>query len=396
MSSSGSDLEHGRYAASHPVLPLSAKRFSPSPFLDYYVTPETIFGAYSGRLYPLTLGEEPVEAYWHLRRKAALFDVPEHPVDITGPDAERLLDRLLTRDVSKLATGRAAYALACYPDGGIMMDGVILKLSEDHFRYVLADGEFLGWLLAHGEGMDVSIDDPGSWVLQVQGPTSLDIFALACDAPVPRFRYFDVVEVEMGGQRVLASRTGWSGELGFELYTEPGLDSQSLWRHLLDAGTRHGLDVQGLESLGTRRIEAGILDNGTDMDPSMTPYQAGLGRFVDLGKPTEFVGRTALTHADRTRLLVGFASTDMPSAGDRVFVDDEPVGQVTISTWSPLLDRAIGYVRMSRAGDWTDKRLAIGDGGLLGEITALPFYDGERQIARGLATAPDTGPTRTA
>jgi aminomethyltransferase len=372
------------YADSHPVIRVSAKRFDASPFLHRYVTDEAVLGVYGGRLYPLSLGADPVEDYRHLRERAALYDVPERPLQVEGPDAERLLNLVLARDVTTLAPGKARYAIACDDRGGILMDGVLIRWSPDRFWYVLADGEFVGWLQAHAAGMEVTISDPGSWVLQVQGPTSLAIFQDLCDGAAPDpFPYFAVAEVRMGGQPVGVSRTGWSGELGFEIYTLPGVDGSALWDHINAAGAAHGLAVQALESLGIRRIEAGILDNGTDMDPTMTPFAAGLGRFVDLDKP-EFLGREALAVADRRPVLFGLTGGSTPVAGTEVRVDGAVVGHVTAGAWSPFLERGIGYVRMHEPGEWVGTEVRGAEDAGFG-VVALPFYDAERAIPRGLA-----------
>jgi glycine cleavage system aminomethyltransferase T len=371
------------YADSHPVVRVSSKRFSASPFLDRYATDETVFGVYGGRLYPLSLGGDPIEDYRRLRSQAALFDVPERPIQIEGADAERLLDLVLTRHVSTLAPGRARYAIACNDRGGVLMDGVLIRWSDERFWYVLADGDFVGWLEAHAYGLDVAVTDPGSWVLQVQGPTSLGVLDDAVDGPVPDpFPYFAAAEMRMGGQPVLISRTGWSGELGFEIYTLPGLDGPALWDHVRTAGLEHGLAVQGLESLGIRRIEAGILDNGSDMDPSMTPFGAGLGRFVDLEKPG-FVGREALATGDRRPLLFGISGDPTPVPGTPVHRDGVRVGRVTAGAWSPTLERGIGYVRMDRPDGPTGTDVLTDDGDRF-EVVELPFYDAERAIPRGL------------
>ena len=177
------------------------------------------------------------ENYWTLRRAAAMYDVPETPLEIVGPDAERLLNRVLTRDIAKLKIGRASYALACKADGGILMDGVLLRLAEDQFFYVQADGDFFGWLMAHGLDMDVTVKDPDSWVLQVQGPKALDVLADAADCGLPNpFNYFDVAMCRIGGQDIVVSRTGWTNEMGFELYTLDDLDGPKLWNDLMAAG----------------------------------------------------------------------------------------------------------------------------------------------------------------
>jgi len=373
------------YAQSHPVLRISAKRFEASPYLDRYATDEAVFGVYGNRLYALSLGSDPIADYWRLRREAALFDVPERPLQVEGPDAEQLLDLVLTREVRTLSPGKARYAIACDDRGGILMDGVLIRWSADRFWYVLADGQFVPWLAAHARGLDVTVSDPGSWVLQVQGPTSLDVLEDSCDehAPDP-FPYFGVAEVRLGGQDVLVSRTGWSGELGFEIYTLPGTDGPALWDHVLEAGRAHGLAVQSLESLGIRRIEAGILDNGTDMDPSMTPFEAGLGAFVDLEKPG-FAGREALAVADRRPLLFGLSGRSTPAAGATVHLDGSAVGRVTAGAWSPFLERGIGYVRLREPGEWVGTEVYLDGGDDPFDVVALPFYDAEKAIPRGLA-----------
>jgi aminomethyltransferase len=373
------------YADSHPVIRISAKRFEASPYLDRYATDEAVFGVYGNRLYALSLGDDPVEDYWHLRSKAALFDVPERPLQVEGPDAERLLDLVLTRDVTAVAPGKARYAIACDDRGGILMDGVLIRWSAERFWYVLADGQFVPWLAAHARGLDVTVSDPGSWVLQVQGPTSLGVLEDACDEQAPDpFPYFAVAEVRMGGQHVLVSRTGWSGELGFEIYTLPDTDGPALWDHVLEAGQAHGLAVKSLECLGIRRIEAGILDNGTDVDPTMTPFGAGLGAFVDLEKPT-FVGRDALLVADRRPLLFGISGRSTPAAGAAVLRDGSVVGRVTAGAWSPFLERGIGYVCMQEPGEWVGTEVRSGDGDPF-EVVELPFYDREKAIPRGVTT----------
>ncbi|MEI7760831.1 MAG: aminomethyltransferase family protein [Thermoleophilia bacterium] len=372
------------YADSHRVVKISAKRFHASPYVGRYATPETVFGVYSGRLYPLSLGQDPVADYWHLRRQAVLYDVPERPIQIEGPDAERLLDLVLTRDVTKLAPGKARYALACNDRGGILMDGVLIRWTPDRFWFVLADGEFVGWLEAHARGLEVVISDPQSWVMQVQGPTSLDVLAVACEEPPSPFPYFGVAAVRMGGQDVLVSRTGWSGELGFEIYTLPGTDGAALWDHVLAAGETHGLAVQSLESLGIRRIEAGILDNGTDMDSAMTPFAAGLGAFVDLEK-VAFVGREALGAADRRPLLFGISGASIPSTGATLYCDGSAAGRVTTGAWSPFLGCGIGYVRMNEPGALAGTELSAADDTSF-QIVELPFHDREKAIPRGLTT----------
>jgi len=235
----------------------------------------------------------------------------------------------------KSRVGRARYAIACTPQGQMLMDGIVIRLAADHFWYVKADGEFETWLLAYSEGLDVVVSDPKSWVLQIQGPKALDVLAAAADHTVSdRFGYFHVDTFTLGGQEVLISRTGWTGETGFEVYSNPNIDHLALWDHLMASGKPFGMDI-----------------GSTDMDLEMTPYAAGLGMFVDLSK-TDFVGKAALAKADQRSRLFGLISeTGIPGSGMSVLFGDMVVGRMTTGGWSPTLEKGIGYVRFDQHPD---------------------------------------------
>ena len=381
------------YASVDDTFRVSAKRFARSPWLSSYITPETVLGVYSGRFFPLSFGEDPVEAYWNLRRGVALYDVPEHPVEIAGPDALAFLDRLFCRDLSRLRVGRATYAIACNHSGGIVMDGVVMRIEDNCYWYVLADGEFMTWLEAHRAGYDVEVRDPHSWVLQVQGPRALDVLEPMLDGVTPSpFSYFSVHGCEVAGEPFLVSRTGWTGELGFELYSRrPGVDGARVFAHLMRAGAACNIRTSALESMGIRRIEAGIMDNGTDMDASMTPFAAGLGRFVDVDK-TLHIGAEALRAADRRSAFFGVrADPSTPPGRHRVLHEGREAGRITAAARSPYLQSTIGYVRFDAPGDWEGVQVSLqaGDGSRYpARVVALPFYDPEKRIPRGLGGPP--------
>lgn len=380
------------YATAHATVRLSTKRGELSPYLPKYATDNMVFTLYANRFTPLSVGGDGLADYWRLRQQAMLYDVPEKPLSIQGPDAVTLLEHLFTRKIGNLQVGRARYAIACTPQGNILMDGVLIRLAADHFWYVRANGEFDSWLLAYSDGLNVTISDPKSWVLQIQGPASLDVLRAAADEPVPdSFGYFYANHFSLGGQRVLISRTGWTGEMGFEVYSNTAVDHLALWDHLLAAGAPYGLAFGSVESMGIRRIEAGILDNGTDMDLQMTPFMAGLGAFVDFSKP-DFVGKAALEKADRRCLLFGLLSeTGVPTAGLAMLADGEVVGSITAGGWSPTLEKGVGYVRfaapsVAEAG-WLGQKLMLRDkAGQLhpSQVVALPFFDTEKRLPRGL------------
>ena len=250
------------------------------------------------------LGRIILEKYWLLRRKALIFDVPEKPIEISGPDAVPFLDKVLSRRISTMEEGRGYYALACTPSGGVFMDGVVFKLGTNRFWYVQADGPFETWLLALSIGFDVEIKDPKSRVLQIQGPASIAIMNAASGGAIDEtMRYFRSGYFDLGGQSLYVSRTGFTNELGFEIYCDGGKTNHlALWDHLMAAGEPHGMEFSSTRALTIRRIEGGILGNTTDMDASMTPFEAGLGAFVDLEKD-DFIGRDALIDADRRSLF---------------------------------------------------------------------------------------------
>jgi aminomethyltransferase len=368
---------------------VSGRRFETSPFFDNYVNEQTVMGVYAGRYHAVFNGEDSIEGYWALRRKSALYDVPERPVQIEGPDVVPFMERIFARRVGNLQEGRGRYALALTPQGGIFIDGVLFHLSKNKYWYVQPDGALEAWLVAHSEGYDVTISDPHARVLQIQGPTSYAVMHEASDGSITEsMGYFHSGFHKIGGQEVYVSRTGWTGELGYEIYTPwDRTDCKRLWDHLMTVGKSHGMIFSSITSMEIRRIEAAILDNGTDMDASMTPYQAGLGAFIDMDKEY-FVGKKALIHADKRTLLYGLKSqAAAPAMGDEVLEGAAVVGRVTAGAVSPYLSCGIGYVRFKTAGDWAGKNLMIksADGKSHHcEIVELPFYDKEKKIPRGI------------
>ena len=368
---------------------VGARRFETSPFQECWKNQHTVMGVYAGRYYSVFNGEDTTEAYWALRRKAALYDVPERPVEISGPDAVAFLERIFARNIGNLKQGRGRYAIACTPAGGVFMDGILFKLASDRFWYVQPDGALESWLLAHSDGFDVTISDPHSRVLQIQGPASPDILTAASGGGVNEtMGYFHAGFFDIGGQEVYVSRTGWTGELGYEIYTQgDATNCPRLWDHLMKAGGPYGMKFSSISSMEIRRLEAGILDNGTDFDVSMTPFEAGLGAFVDLEKDG-FVGRTALLDAKRGSKIFGVKCADAaPPYHGKIVDGDKCVARITAGAWSPYLNAGIGYARFDDAGKWAGKNLAMknADGKLVScEIVELPFYDKEKRIPRGL------------
>ncbi|MBB4284386.1 aminomethyltransferase family protein [Roseospira goensis] len=369
----GSGTEFARTLAAHPLV------HQELPYDPQYTV-------YNRRLTALRMTSGSAEdAYWRLRRHVILRHTGELPIEVRGPDAVRLLDLVFTRDVAKTRVGRCSYQIACLDDGGMIMDGVLVRLAEDRFWYGQADGDLTLWLKAQARGLDVAVVDPGVWVSQVQGPDSLRVLEAAVDGPYPDpFRYFDAARVRIAGQDVVITRTGFTNELGWEVYLEPGGDTPAVGDRILDAGRPYGLTPVAVG--GARRIEAGLLNAGSDFDETVTPFAAGLGSMVDLDKPA-FIGKAALQCADtRSRTWGLRVPGGVARLGLTLETEGAPAGRVCSSAWSPFLGCGVAIVRLDEAGPGPGTPIAVvchDDRTRPAELCTLPMYDPHREIPRG-------------
>lgn len=367
-------------------LATNTMRVHPLTYQELAHDPEYVL--YNNRLTPFRLNNATAdEMYWKVRREVILRNTGELPIEIRGPDAERLLNRVFTRDVSKVRTGRCSYQFACYDDGGMITDGVLLRLADDRFWMAQADGDLFSWYKAHAAGLDVEVVDPEVWISQVQGPRSLEVLEAVVDGEYPDpFRYFDLAEVTIAGQPVVLSRSGFTNELGWEFYMGPDIDHAAVGDRILEVGEPFGMIITSTEVFRARRIEAGLLNAGTDFDATTTPFQAGLGAFVDLDKG-DFVGKDALLAADRRRTVWGMRTDDGIARLGRVMHREGAIaGQVASSGWSPFQECGVAIVRVD------DPDLGIGEQFEVecingtrrtGTICDLPMYDEAREIPRG-------------
>ena len=371
------------------TIKISARRFEESPYIERTHSPEMVRGVYAGRYFPMSIGEDPIKKYWLLRQKALIFDVPEKPIEISGPDAIPFLEKIMTRKVSSINEGRGYYSLACTPQGGIFMDGVIFKFNENKFWYVQADGPFEDWLLAHTSNYNVKISDPKSRVLQIQGPASFNIMKAASNGKIDEnMKYFRSGFFDLGGQNLYVSRSGFTNELGFEIYSDGfKTDHLKLWDHLMSCGKNYGMEFSSTRAMTIRRIEGGIFGNLTDIDTTITPFEAGLEFFVNMDKG-DFIGRDALINKDRRPCLFGITcKSETPVSGSKVLDGEKIVGHITAGIPSPTLKLGIGYVRFYEPSDWPDKQLMLelpnGEKHTC-NVVNLPFFDHEKKIVRGL------------
>jgi aminomethyltransferase len=361
---------------------------TPHPLIHQELSHAPHFGIYNRRLRSLAYGNVRTEdLYWRLRRQVGLAHTGEVATEIRGPGAQAMLNRIFTRKVARVRVGRCSYQLACYADGGMLMDGVLLRLAADRFWYAQGDGEFFGWLRAHSEGFDVDVSDTNVWISQIQGPRSMDVLAQVSDEGMPEsFNYFDLAEIRIGGQPVVISRTGFTGELGWELYFGSDVDAEGIGQRILQAGEPHGIHTIPAEATNARRIEAGLLFSGADFDEHVTPFAAGLGAFVDLEKGN-FIGASALAQADKRRRTWGLqCEGGVPRRGETLLLDGRSVGCVCSSAWSPSLRLGVAIVRVDEPNLGPGTRLGVEcvDEVLRdGEICELPMYDREGEIPRG-------------
>ena len=240
------------------------------------------FSVYNHMYIPRDFGD-PDQNFWNLVNEAILCDVSvERQVEIKGPDAAKFTQFLSCRDLSKCQVGQCKYVLITDQHGGIINDPILLKLAEDHFWLSIADSDVLLWArgIAVNSGMNVEISEPDVSPLQLQGPKSRDILRAAFgDAPT-ELKYYRFMEFEWDGVPLIISRTGWSSELGYEIFLCDGSQGDRLWEHLMAVGTPLGLKPGHTSSI--RRIEAGMLSYHADMNLANNPYELGMGRLVDM------------------------------------------------------------------------------------------------------------------
>ncbi len=364
-----------------------ARTMVPHPLVHQELPYDPQYTIYNRRLTAVNMTSMSAEdAYWQLRQRVILRHTGELPIEVRGSDAENLLNLVFTRDTAKTKVGRCSYQLACDDSGGMLIDGILVRLADDRFWFVQADGDLSPWLKAHARGMDVEISDPDVWVSQVQGPDSLAVLEASIDGLYPEpFRYFDAARVRIAGQDVLVTRTGFTNELGWEVYLPPDIDARAVGERILEAGSPYGMIPVAIG--GARRIEAGLLNAGTDFDETVTPYEAGLGSMVNLDT-TDFIGKAALlSKADTRRRTWGLrVRGSVARLGRGLSKNGTPIGRVCSTAWSPFQECGVAIVRLDdpdlTAG--ADVDVECRDGRTRpAEICDLPMYDEDRQIPRG-------------
>ena len=363
-----------------------------SPYFDSTVKwGATGFSVYNHMYIPRDFGS-PEQNFWNLTEKAILCDVAvERQVEITGPDAYKFTQLLTPRDLSKLSVGQCKYILITNNDGGILNDPVLLRLAENHFWLSLADSDILLWAqgVAVNSGLNVKIVEPDVSPLQLQGPNSGKIMVKLFDETIKDLKYYWLKEYDLDGIPLIVSRTGWSSELGYEIYLRDGSKGNDLYEKIMAAGKEY--DLQPGHTSSIRRIEGGMLSYHADADINTNPFELGLDRLVNLDGEINFIGKEALKKIKQKgikRKQVGLELDCKPLKGPNttfwsIYNNDEVIGKITSAVYSPRLKKniALAMIAIKYSNIGGKFKVKNNDGEFNCTIVEKPFYDPKKKIA---------------
>jgi len=351
----------------------------------------TGFSVYNHMYIPRDFGD-PEQNFWNLVNEAILCDVAvERQVEITGPDATKFIQLLTPRDLSKLAVGQCKYVLIVNHEGGILNDPILLRLKENHYWLSLADSDILLWAqgVAVNSNLDVKIIEPDVSPLQLQGPNSGKIMEALFGESINDLKYYWLRELNLDGISLIVSRTGWSSELGYELYLRDGSKGDELWEKIMSAGKPHGLKPGHTSSI--RRIEGGMLSYHADADINTNPYELNLGRLVNLDTDINFIGKDALQKINTDgikRKQVGVILDCDPLTGPNttfweIKKDNQLIGKITSAVYSPRLKQniALAMVTINNSELGTVLDVKMNDKIVKATIVEIPFYDPKKKLA---------------
>ena len=366
-------------------------RVRKSPYFDatvrYGVKAFTIYN----HMFMPTVYTDPVDEYWKLVTDVTLWDVAcERQVEIAGPDAARFVQLLIPRNLAKCAVGQCKYVVLTAEDGGILNDAVLLRVGENHFWLSPGDGDVLLWArgVAVNSGMNVTIDEPDVSPLQLQGPKSFKVAQALFGDWALDLAYYHMKETELDGIPLVLSRTGWSGELGYELFLRDGRGGDALWEKVMEAGSPHG--IAPIAPSLIRSVEGAIFSYVSDITREDNPFTIGFDRMVDLNH--DFIGKAALEKVKAEgvkRRLVGveIQSSPITWGNDQfwtVTVGGTNIGNVTRCVYSPRLKKNIGFVNVPTEHSEVGSKLAIElpTGDAEATVVPTPFVESQKKIPR--------------
>ena len=352
------------------------------------------YSVYNHMYIPRDFGN-PEQNFWNLVEKAILCDVAvERQVEITGPDAYEFIQLLTPRDLSKLAVGQCKYVLIINNDGGILNDPVLLRISENHFWLSLADSDILLWAqgVAVNSGLNVKITEPDVSPLQLQGPISREIMIKIFGENIKDLKYYWLKEYTLDGIPLIISRTGWSSELGFEIYLRDGSKGNELYEKIMETGKEYGLQPGHTSTI--RRIEGGMLSYHADADINTNPFELGLDRLVSLESDINFIGKEALKKIKTQgikRKQVGIEIDCEPLKGPNtvfwpITKNYKEIGKITSAVYSPRLKKNIALAIVDIQLAKLDNKFEVhtDEGKYNCKIVEKPFYDPKKKIVKKL------------
>tara|TARA_B110000014_G_C20090202_1_gene570640 strand:+ start:179 stop:1321 length:1143 start_codon:yes stop_codon:yes gene_type:complete len=362
-----------------------------SPFFDATVRwGATNFSVYNHMYIPRDFGD-PEQNFWNLINSAILCDVAvERQVEISGDDASKLIQLLTPRDLSNFKVGQCKYILITNEEGGILNDPILLRLEENRYWISLADSDILLWAqgVAVNSGLKVKISEPDVSPLQLQGPNSGKIMEALFGQDILDLKYYWHREEVLNGIPLLVSRTGWSSELGYEIFLRDHTKGDKLWERIMEAGIPFDLKPGHTSSI--RRIEGGMLSYHADMDINTNPFELGLDRLVNLEGKEDFVGKTALKEIKEkgvSRKQVGLIIEGQPLSGPNtrfweIKYDEKIVGKVTSAVYSPRLKQNIALAMISAdlTTIGTEVKINTYAGTLGAMVVEKPFFDPKKLI----------------
>lgn len=351
------------------------------------------FTVYNHMYMPTHYGD-PVREYWSLVKDVTLWDVScQRQIVIRGGDAKALVELMTPRDLSNCPSHRCLYVVLTDPDGGIVNDAVLMHMRENEYWLSPGDGDVLLWAqgLAARSGLDVQVTEGDIYPLQLQGPRSPHVAHKLFGQLALDLGYYHVTETELNGLPLVLSRTGWSGELGYEIYLADAGRGDELWDAVMDAGAEFNIAPAAPNTI--RSIEGGLLSYVSDIRREDNPYTFGLDRLVNLDKPAEFIGREALKRIRREgnfRRLAGIEIEGGPVGFNEsfwpVFVNGERAGHVSRCAWSPRLERNIGWANLPAESSVPGTRLTVSapDGDRNAVVVDAPWFPAEKIIPPGI------------
>jgi aminomethyltransferase len=348
------------------------------------------YTVYNHMLFPIRYDTFEAE-YWHLLNHVTLWDVAvERCLEISGRDGFDFTQLMTPRDLSKCAVGQAKYVLITAPDGGILNDPVLTRMDENRFWLAQASSDVLFYakgLAAHA-GMDVEVREVDVSPLQIQGPKSKDVVRDLFGDDVVNLKYYFFTETDLDGIPVVVTRTGWTSEVGYEVYLCDGTRGVELWDKIMEAGRPYDIVPTGPSDI--RRIEGGIFNWGADMTYENNPYEMGLDRLVDLDLGANFMGKDALRRLRDEGVARRIAGIELD--GDPlpmlnftkwpVGSDGDVVGKVTSAIHSPRLEKNIGYAWLptEMASEGTTVDVDSEWGRRSATVVPMPFIDPQKKI----------------